>query len=106
MTWQFWLDVGGTFTDCLARAPDGRPLRRKVLSSAVIKGTVGDKSSDAAIVDAARKETDGFWNGYRLRLLDDRGLPLGESTVVDFRAGGELRVSPLFTQCQGGRCFQ
>ena len=22
-TWEFWIDVGGTFTDCLARRPDG-----------------------------------------------------------------------------------
>ena len=22
-TWQFWIDVGGTFTDCIARRPDG-----------------------------------------------------------------------------------
>ncbi len=38
--WEFWIDVGGTFTDCLARAPDGRVLTRKVLSSGVNKGTV------------------------------------------------------------------
>ncbi|MGB2680949.1 MAG: hydantoinase B/oxoprolinase family protein [Candidatus Competibacter sp.] len=30
--WQFWIDRGGTFTDIVARAPDGRLRARKLLS--------------------------------------------------------------------------
>ena len=30
--WQFWIDRGGTFTDVVARRPDGRLVRRKLLS--------------------------------------------------------------------------
>jgi 5-oxoprolinase (ATP-hydrolysing) len=30
--WQFWIDRGGTFTDVVARAPDGRLSTRKLLS--------------------------------------------------------------------------
>ncbi|TAL02667.1 MAG: 5-oxoprolinase [Rhodospirillaceae bacterium] len=30
--WQFWIDRGGTFTDIVARGPDGRLTTRKVLS--------------------------------------------------------------------------
>ncbi len=30
--WQFWVDRGGTFTDIVARRPDGALLTRKVLS--------------------------------------------------------------------------
>ncbi|HEY7687531.1 MAG TPA: hydantoinase/oxoprolinase N-terminal domain-containing protein, partial [Dongiaceae bacterium] len=30
--WQFWIDRGGTFTDIVARAPDGRVLTHKLLS--------------------------------------------------------------------------
>jgi len=30
--WQFWIDRGGTFTDIVARDPDGRLLTRKLLS--------------------------------------------------------------------------
>ncbi|MFM7394707.1 MAG: hydantoinase B/oxoprolinase family protein [Cyanobium sp.] len=30
--WRFWIDRGGTFTDLVARAPDGRTVVRKVLS--------------------------------------------------------------------------
>ncbi len=31
--WQFWVDRGGTFTDCVARSPEGALVVRKVLSS-------------------------------------------------------------------------
>ena len=31
--WEFWIDRGGTFTDCIARTPDGRQLTHKLLSS-------------------------------------------------------------------------
>jgi 5-oxoprolinase (ATP-hydrolysing) len=31
--WQFWVDRGGTFTDCLARSPGGQIASAKVLSS-------------------------------------------------------------------------
>ncbi len=30
--WQFWIDRGGTFTDIVARAPNGRLLQKKLLS--------------------------------------------------------------------------
>ena len=30
--WQFWIDRGGTFTDIVARRPDGRVLTHKLLS--------------------------------------------------------------------------
>lgn len=32
MTWEFWIDRGGTFTDVVARAPDGRLIISKLLS--------------------------------------------------------------------------
>ena len=31
-TWQFWIDRGGTFTDIVASAPDGRLVTHKLLS--------------------------------------------------------------------------
>ena len=31
--WEFWIDRGGTFTDCIGRAPDGELRTLKVLSS-------------------------------------------------------------------------
>jgi 5-oxoprolinase (ATP-hydrolysing) len=32
MKWEFWIDRGGTFTDIVARRPDGRLVARKLLS--------------------------------------------------------------------------
>jgi 5-oxoprolinase (ATP-hydrolysing) len=32
VTWEFWIDRGGTFTDILGRAPDGALVARKLLS--------------------------------------------------------------------------
>jgi len=32
MAWQFWIDRGGTFTDIVARRPDGALVTRKLLS--------------------------------------------------------------------------
>ena len=30
--WQFWIDRGGTFTDFVAQAPDGKLITHKLLS--------------------------------------------------------------------------
>jgi 5-oxoprolinase (ATP-hydrolysing) len=35
MSWEFWIDRGGTFTDCIGVAPDGALHTAKVLSSDV-----------------------------------------------------------------------
>ena len=32
MDWQFWIDRGGTFTDIVARRPDGSLATHKLLS--------------------------------------------------------------------------
>lgn len=45
--WQFFIDRGGTFTDIVARAPDGRILTRKLLSENP------DAYDDAAIAGIA-----------------------------------------------------
>src|SRR5689334_16323268 len=108
MPWQFWLDVGGTFTDCLARTPDGQLLRRKVLSSGVVKGHAATESTRESIVDRARMEPDGFWVGYKLRLLDKSGQALADSTVVRSSADGYFDVG-LWTPDIGlvaGRAYE
>ena len=38
--WQFAVDTGGTFTDCLATSPYGDLRRIKVLSTGVLRGTL------------------------------------------------------------------
>ena len=53
--WQFWIDRGGTFTDVVARAPDGRVLTTKLLSEDP------NRVEDAAV--AAIRELSGVGQG-------------------------------------------
>ena len=65
---QFWIDVGGTFTDCFALAPDGELRRCKVLSSGVTKGAI-TSVSEVAVSDSRRAgDPDQFWVGYQFTL--------------------------------------
>jgi 5-oxoprolinase (ATP-hydrolysing) len=82
--WQFWIDVGGTFTDCIARRPDGTLVRTKLLSSGVMKGCVCPGSTRERIVLQDRDEPDGFWAGYQLRLLSDDGSVAARSNVASY----------------------
>src|SRR5437879_1392365 len=96
MTWQFWLDVGGTFTDCLARAPDGRLLRRKVLSSGVTKGRVVEAALGHVVVESNVSVPDGFWTGYILFVFDEHGVELAADMVLNsVRDGKLLRLDTL-----------
>ena len=87
MHWQFWIDVGGTFTDCMARRPDGTIVRRKLLSSGVTKGGIGTGSSANQIVDSGRQgDPPQIWIGYEIRLLDRTGGELETRQVAEFDA--------------------
>ena len=46
--WEFWIDRGGTFTDVIGVAPDGRRLLRKTLST-VAGGDAGAGTADATL---------------------------------------------------------
>ncbi len=85
--WQFCIDVGGTFTDCVALAPAGQRRQAKVLSSGIIKGSVHGGESDKFTL-TARHEIDEFWNGATARLLDAAGAIISESTVRQYRQSG------------------
>ena len=83
--WEFWIDVGGTFTDCIGCSPENELVPLKVLSSAVTKGQVADRMGTDRIVDPARVgDPRDFWVGYPLRCLDRDGQPLLEATVTSF----------------------
>src|SRR4051812_502727 len=95
--WEFWIDVGGTFTDCLAKPPDGSIRRHKLLSSGVTKGRVGAESSADAIVDPARRsDPANFWTGWHLSILADDGRELDGANVTAFdSSSGELLLNRL-----------
>lgn len=107
--WGFWIDVGGTFTDCFAKLPDGSLRRHKVLSSGVTKGAASAGSSRQAIVDPSRtRDPLQVWAGYRLRVLDSSGQPQGESLVEQFDAAtGTLQLrDPLPAEPSIGQAYE
>jgi 5-oxoprolinase (ATP-hydrolysing) len=97
--WEFWIDVGGTFTDCLAKAPDGSQWRHKLLSSGVTKGRVDVGSSSNAIIDLARRNDPAeFWTGWQLTIVGEDGRELDRARVTAFDASsGRMELSGLST---------
>jgi len=81
-TWEFWIDVGGTFTDCLAKAPDGAIRRHKLLSSGVTKGRVGPGSSQHAILDSARQHFAALKPPHELVAEDLRAAHMALSAIT------------------------
>ena len=104
--WQFWVDRGGTFTDVVARSPDGTLLTDKLLSdnperyrdAAVqgirdILGLSGDASVSADVIEAVKMGTTVATNallerkGDRTLLVTTRGfrdaLRIGYQTRPD-----------------------
>jgi 5-oxoprolinase (ATP-hydrolysing) len=94
--WKFWIDVGGTFTDCIAENPAGHELTIKVLSSAITKNRWPGLSDKLAFMDESLStEIVDFWRGYRLIWQDDRGEQVGESRVNGTTAEGKI----AFEEC-------
>ncbi len=86
--WSFWIDVGGTFTDCLARSPSGQRHSIKVLSSAVTKGVLQQSGRQNQFFDSGqRSKCVGFWNGVTVCFLNDLGELLCQARVVSFESG-------------------
>ena len=98
--WQFWVDRGGTFTDIVARRPDGRLLTHKLLSEnparyrdaavsgiRALLGTAEDVPVPVTRVEAVRMGTTVATNA----LLERKG----ERTllVITRGYGGALRIA-------------
>ena len=92
--WQFWIDRGGTFTDIVARDPQGRLLTRKLLSEnpeqypdaavAGIQRLLGidpDQAISPDLVEAVKMGTTVATNA----LLERKGDPTGLLITRGFR---------------------
>ncbi|HEU0052752.1 MAG TPA: hydantoinase/oxoprolinase family protein, partial [Longimicrobium sp.] len=93
--WQIWIDTGGTFTDCLARDPQGRMHRAKVLSTSGLRAVV----ARAVAPDALRLREEwgagpGTVDGFRLRLLGIEHPPV-RVNAYDPRTGIAYLNRPL-----------
>ena len=75
--WEFWIDRGGTFTDIVARRPDGRLVARKLLSD-----------DPAAYSDAAVA-------GIRQLLGLKPGQPIPASQIGSVRLGTTVATNAL-----------
>ena len=85
---EFWIDVGGTFTDCLMRSTGGRLDTCKVLSSGVTKGQVTQVLGPSSFCDAQRVgEPNEFWKGYTWNRLDGQGQIQQTAQVLQFDRG-------------------
>lgn len=83
--WQFWIDAGGTFTDWLARSPQGQLSHGKVLSSGATRGTAVEFTGPGECrLPELAGHPGGFWEGYRLRLWNRAGTLCGEAVVSRF----------------------
>jgi len=68
--WQIWIDTGGTFTDCIARDPEGAALTCKVLSSGALRDRVDAVDDEGRLhLRGGTRLPDGFLTGYRLSVL-------------------------------------
>lgn len=87
--WQFWIDVGGTFTDCLAQGPDGQVYQAKVLSSGCVKGRIHIDPSRQLSLRVKPGYGAGFWSGAAIRFFHDSTVI--ESSVESYDSGtGEI----------------
>jgi 5-oxoprolinase (ATP-hydrolysing) len=89
--WRIRVDTGGTFTDCVAIDPEGRPHRAKVLSSSALRFRV--READGHGLRLAHEEPPGpdLLRGGRCRWLGATDRP--ERAVVAFdRVTGELTL--------------
>lgn len=69
--WKFWIDTGGTFTDCIALAPSGEEMRVKTLSSSALRGRVVEVLDDGRKlrIETAYPVCDDFYLGYGFVVL-------------------------------------
>ena len=107
---QYWIDVGGTFTDCIAYWPDGSLKLHKLLSNGVYRGRVGKGSTPLQIVDPERViDPPNFFRGYRLTIpARQAGQTMAEGIVESFDPahGRILLRTPLQINVEPGRVYE
>lgn len=95
LTWQIWVDTGGTFTDCLAIAPDGELCRAKVLSSSALRGCFAAPTGPRGLAyQASWRAPDGFAAGATVHWLDREAPPLAVIACAGSRQELELAGEP------------
>ncbi|MFD8479557.1 hydantoinase B/oxoprolinase family protein [Kitasatospora sp. NPDC059673] len=96
--WQFWVDRGGTFTDVVALAPDGRLLTRKLLShdparyrDAAVAGIRALLPSGGERIDSVRMGTTVATNALLERAGEPTALVVTRGFADALRIGYQNR---------------
>lgn len=97
LTWQLWIDTGGTFTDCVAIDPWDNLHRAKVLSSGALRGRIVKQlDSHTFEISTGWIVPDDFLIGFELRILDGSESTEGDSQfgintqICGYDAGGKV----------------
>lgn len=110
--WQFWIDVGGTFTDCIALTPEGELRQCKTLSSGVVKGSLPSDAGGSRFLDPLRTDApDGFWKGWTLSILPPHSSEttspvLWQTRVLSSSASGLLVLEDPIPESCAGKTYQ
>jgi 5-oxoprolinase (ATP-hydrolysing) len=94
--WLICVDTGGTFTDCVARDPNGRVSRAKVLSSSSLRARVQWVSESRIIaLDYSGDLPEDFFKGCSVNIVGREGKAisvlastLGGKSVIVSESGG------------------
>jgi 5-oxoprolinase (ATP-hydrolysing) len=85
---EAWIDVGGTFTDCYVRFPDGRLIRTKLLSSGLVPISMDATSGGNQLrASELREDVAGFWVGASLCLWKPDHSDSRTARVIAFDQG-------------------
>lgn len=83
--WQFAVDVGGTFTDCIASSPDGIEFRYKLLSTGVVKGSACLTTNSSSFSDKRRcTDPDNFWTDWTIQFRHEADTCTNTYNVTQF----------------------
>lgn len=82
--WEFSIDVGGTFTDCIAVNPNNEWLSCKFLSSGFIKGKINSFSENTFYDSAQNHYSESFFENYSINLFDKNNQLIQTSKITFF----------------------
>lgn len=72
--WKFWIDTGGTFTDCVAIDPEGKRQEIKVLSNGVLRGMITQQVEPKVYSFIHQWPiNEDIFRGYNLNLMNESG---------------------------------
>ncbi|MEL7833975.1 hydantoinase B/oxoprolinase family protein [Fodinibius sp. Rm-B-1B1-1] len=105
LSWQIWIDTGGTFTDCIARTPDGHRKTAKVLSNSSLRGKITSAGSETHTykIEQEWDAPDDFVKGFCFKLLGDNK---SEAKVTAFDSKTSVLTLDRSIQVNEGVSFE